>query len=275
MSGVMNFKNCGSVLVTGASRGLGLQIVDSLASGGFSPGKIIATTRDSTRSQKLQELAEKHPNIYVITLGKTEVNNGCGVDVSLLDVVNQDSIEKSVEEVGRLVQEDGLNCLINNAGINVIADFHTVTAEKMIENFHTNAVAPLMITKAFLPLLKQAASRGGVGGTGSMGIQRAAVINMSSSLGSVELNWGERAKNFKWYPYRTSKSALNMVSRCMAVDLEPDGILCMAIHPGWVRTDMGGSEHLQLQLFWVQLDDKAELMLNMQHIECIKPPNTV
>lgn len=192
MSGVMNFKNCGSVLVTGASRGLGLQIVDSLASGGFSPGKIIATTRDSTRSQRLQELAEKHPNIYVITL----------------DVVNQDSIEKSVEEVGRLVQEDGLNCLINNAGINVMADFHTVTAEKMIENFHTNAVAPLMITKAFLPLLKQAASRGGVGGTGSMGIQRAAVINMTSSLGSVELNWGERAKNFKWYPYRTSKVLL-------------------------------------------------------------------
>lgn len=39
-----------------------------------------------------------------------------------------------------------------------------------------------------------------------------------------------------------SQSALNMVSRCMAVDLEPDGILCMVIHPGWVRTDMGGSE---------------------------------
>ncbi|XP_042352651.1 C-factor [Plectropomus leopardus] len=224
MSGIVNFKNCGSVLVTGASRGLGLQIVDFLASGGFSPGKIIATARDPARAQKLQELAQKHPNIHIITL----------------DVVKQESIEKSVEDVERLVQEDGLNCLINNAGINVVADFHTVTAEKMIENFHTNTVAPLMITKAFLPLMKKAASRGGA--AGSMSIQRAAVINMTSLLGSVELNWGERANNFKWYPYRTSKSALNMVSRCMAVDLEPDGILCMAIHPGWVRTDMGGSE---------------------------------
>lgn len=102
-------------------------------------------------------------------------------------------------------------------------------------------MGPLMITKAFLPLLKRAASRG-AGGAGRMGIQRAAVINMSSLLGSVELNWGDRTNNFRWYPYRTSKSALNMVSRCMAVDLEPDGILCMAIHPGWVRTDMGGSE---------------------------------
>ncbi|XP_030588385.1 uncharacterized protein LOC115782368 [Archocentrus centrarchus] len=226
MSGAMNFKKCGSVLITGASRGLGLQIVDSLASGGFSPGKIIATCRNPGGAQKLQELAQKHPSIHIITL----------------DVVSQASIEKSVEEVSKLVQEEGLNCLINNAGISVVADFHSVTAEMMIENFHTNTVAPLMITKAYLPLLKKAASRGGAGGSATMGIQRAAVINVTSLLGSVELNWGERANNFKWYPYRTSKSALNMVSRCMAVDLEPDGILCMAIHPGWVRTDMGGSE---------------------------------
>uniref|UniRef100_A0A3Q3LJD0 Si:dkey-12e7.4 n=1 Tax=Labrus bergylta TaxID=56723 RepID=A0A3Q3LJD0_9LABR len=230
MSGVMNFKNCGSVLITGASRGLGLQIVDSLANGGFSPGKIIATTRHPAKKCSVSNL---------LNLDSGKKNK---IFVSLLDVLNQESIEKSVEEVGQLVQEEGLNCLINNAGINLVADFHTVTAEQMIENFHTNAVAPLMITKAFLPLLKRAASRGGAGSEASMGIQRAAVINVTSLLGSVELNWGERAKNFKWYPYRTSKSALNMVSRCMAVDLEPDGILCMAIHPGWVRTDMGGSE---------------------------------
>ncbi|XP_028305991.1 uncharacterized protein si:dkey-12e7.4 [Gouania willdenowi] len=217
MSGAMNFRKCGSVLVTGASRGIGLQLVDSLASGAFSPGKIIATTRNPSSAQKLQKLAEKYPNIHIITL----------------DVVNQDSIEKSAEEVGLLVQDKGLNCLINNAGINVSADFQSVTAEKMIENFHTNAVSPLMITKTFLPLLKAAASRGGAG----MGIQKAAVINIGSLLGSVELAMDS---SFRWYPYRVSKSALNMVSRCMAVDLEADGILCMAVHPGWVRTDMGG-----------------------------------
>lgn len=42
--------------------------------------------------------------------------------------------------------------------------------------------------------------------------------------------------------FLSSQSALNMVSRCMAVDMEADGILCMAVHPGWVRTDMGGSQ---------------------------------
>lgn len=226
MSGVVNFRGCGSVLVTGASRGLGLQVVESLAGGGFAPGRIIATSRDCTSAQKLQELAQKHPIIHVVTL----------------DVVNQQSILKCVEEVQCILGDDGLNCLINNAGINVVADFHSVTADQMMENFHTNAVAPLMITKAFLPLLKKAASRNTAGDPRTMGIQRAAVVNMTSLLGSVELNWGERANNFKWYPYRTSKTALNMVSRCMAVDLEPDGILCMAIHPGWVRTDMGGAQ---------------------------------
>ncbi|XP_072551202.1 C-signal [Salminus brasiliensis] len=215
------FKNCKSVLITGANRGLGLQLVESLVTGSFSPGKIIATARSPANAKELQTLAEKHSKIHIITL----------------DVVSQESIEKAAVEVDQIVQEDGLSCLINNAGINVVANFETVTAEKMLENFHTNSVAPLMITKAMLPMLKRAAARG----TG-MGIHRAAVINMTSLLGSVELNWGERANNFKWYPYRTSKSALNMITRCTAVDLEADGILCMAIHPGWVRTDMGGQQ---------------------------------
>lgn len=226
MNGASHFRMCGSLLVTGASRGLGLQMVDSLAGGRFSPGKIIATARNPAKAQKLQELAAKHPNIHILPL----------------DVLSQQSIDECAEEVGRLLQDQGLNCLINNAGVNVLADFESVTAEKMIENFHTNAVAPLMITKAFLPLLKKAASTGGAGGSRSMSIQRAAVINVSSHLGSVELNWGAEAKAISWYPYRTSKTALNMVSRCMALDLEPDGILCMAIHPGWVATDMGGPQ---------------------------------
>ncbi|XP_039539744.1 synaptotagmin-7 isoform X3 [Pimephales promelas] len=179
------FKNCSNLMVTGASRGLGLQIVESLVTGGFSPGKIIATARDPDGAKELQRLADEYQNIHIIKL----------------DVISQESIERAASEVEQLVQEEGLNCLINNAGINVVANLETVTADKMLENFHTNSVAPLMITKAMLPLLKRAAAKG----TG-MGIHRAAVINMTSLLGSVELYWGDRANTFKWYPYRTSKS---------------------------------------------------------------------
>ncbi|XP_018620816.2 uncharacterized protein LOC108942158 [Scleropages formosus] len=215
------FANCRSVLVTGASRGLGLQLVRSLAAGSASPCAVIAAVRDPAGAKELQSLAEKHSNIHILKL----------------DVVDQDSIDGAAKEVEALLEEEGLACLINNAGINVDANLDTVTAEKMMRNFQTNTVAPLMVTKAFLPLLKRAATRG----TG-MGIHRAAVINMTSLLGSIELYWGDRRSTFKWYPYRTSKSALNMVTRCLAVDLEADGILCVAVHPGWVRTDMGGPE---------------------------------
>uniref|UniRef100_A0A3Q3F7U1 Si:dkey-12e7.4 n=1 Tax=Kryptolebias marmoratus TaxID=37003 RepID=A0A3Q3F7U1_KRYMA len=219
MRGTVSFKTCGSVLVTGANRGLELQIVQNLASGGFSPGKIIATTRNLSGSQVETYLMSELHLLVVI-----------------LYVVRQDSIETCVEEVERLLDEDqGLNLLINIAGVNLEADFQVVTAEMTMENFRTNAVAPLMITKVIC-------GRVGSGGKGAMGIQRAAVVNVSSLLGSVELNWGDRANVFKWYPYRTSKvSVLRLTSRCMAVDLEPDGILCVAVHPGWVHTDMGGS----------------------------------
>uniref|UniRef100_A0AAQ4S1D3 Uncharacterized protein n=1 Tax=Gasterosteus aculeatus aculeatus TaxID=481459 RepID=A0AAQ4S1D3_GASAC len=106
--------------------------------------------------------------------------------------------------------------------------------------FHTSLPLPLLsgtsergrgTQHAFLPLLKQAASRGGPG----MSIQRQAVINMAALLGSVELNWGDRSNNIKWYPYRTSKVLHQWTSR-------PEGILCMVIYPSWVRTDMGGAE---------------------------------
>ena len=59
-------------------------------------------------------------------------------------------------------------------------------------------------------------------------------------MGSIELNNEEFMKYLSSYPYRTSKSALNMVSKCLSVDLKGDNIHVIALHPGWVQTDMGG-----------------------------------
>lgn len=69
-----------------------------------------------------------------------------------------------------------------------------------------------------------------------MGVQRATIVNMSSILGSIHDN-----TNGGLYAYRMSKVALNMASKSMSVDLKNDSILCVAMHPGWVKTDMGGS----------------------------------
>ncbi|KAG9334395.1 hypothetical protein JZ751_008144 [Albula glossodonta] len=214
------FSQCGSVLITGASRGLGLQMVKNLVKSNERPARVIATARNPAAAKELQDLAKDCSGLHIVTL----------------DVVSQESIDTAVQEVTSLVGEKGLNCLINNAAINISTDLETVNFEAMMKTFESNAVSPLMVTKAFLPLLRSAAQQGS-----GMGIHRATVVNISSVLGSIELNWGPGA-TFRSHAYRTSKAALNMVTRCLASDLRSDGILCMSLHPGWVRTDMGGPQ---------------------------------
>lgn len=82
---------------------------------------------------------------------------------------------------------------------------------------------------------------------------------------------------FLFFLPASSQSALNMVSRCMAVDLEHDGILCMAIHPGWVQTDMGGAEvrsSLQLKeknaLQMIFYQSSSAVTLSCVHIRVVR-----
>ncbi|XP_060783105.1 C-signal [Neoarius graeffei] len=218
----VNFAKCRSILITGTSRGLGLQMVKHLVGISERPHKIIATARNPVKAQELQQIAKSHPEVYIVPL----------------DVTNDVSIAAAVQKVSSIVGPTGLNCLINNAATMIASDLNTVTRDGMMTTFQSNTVSPLFVTKAFLPLLCAAA---GVCDGGVLSVNRAAVINVSSILGSVQLNWGEGAV-LKSYAYRTSKAGLNMVTRCLAVDLEPDGILCTVVHPGWVQTDMGGKE---------------------------------
>uniref|UniRef100_A0A3B3WI39 Uncharacterized protein n=1 Tax=Poecilia mexicana TaxID=48701 RepID=A0A3B3WI39_9TELE len=152
------------------------------------------------------------------------------------DVSSEQSTSSASEQVQSILGNSGLNCLINNAAIGFSTNISTVTPEAMMTMFQVYTVAPLFVTKAFLPLLQTAAAKSGDPG---MGFHRAAVINMSSVLGSITLNCRDTAK-FRSYVYCTSKAALNMLTRCLAADLEPSKILCMSLHPGWVRTDMEG-----------------------------------
>uniref|UniRef100_K7F835 C-factor n=1 Tax=Pelodiscus sinensis TaxID=13735 RepID=K7F835_PELSI len=122
------------------------------------------------------------------------------------------------------------------------ASLEEVTAEIMLTIYKTNTVAQLMVTKAFLPLLRKAAQLG----TG-MGCHRAAIINMSSLSASMQLVQ-ENEMFLQVYPYRIAKTALNMITRCLAADLKAEGILCISLHPGWIQTDMGGDlAPLQIQ----------------------------
>ncbi len=117
---------------------------------------------------------------------------------------------------------DEINLLINNAGIygprGQGQDLDRITAEEMLRVFNTNAVAPLRVVQALLPRLQRG---------------RAVIANISSKMGSVSDNSSGGV-----YAYRAAKSALGIISRSMAVDLAGDGIQVIALHPGWVQTDM-------------------------------------
>uniref|UniRef100_A0A3P9KBB7 Uncharacterized protein n=1 Tax=Oryzias latipes TaxID=8090 RepID=A0A3P9KBB7_ORYLA len=249
----------GSVLITGCSRGIGLQLVKQLSESSSRPANIIATARNpagSAYSLSEAEVDGSHSPVegslrtvsehlacldsyflffFVFLQALHELSRTCpGVHAVTLDVCSEQSICSAVKEVQFIVGNQGLNCLINNAAVGSSSSINSVTREAMMRAFQVNSVAPLFVTKAFLPLLQTAAVRS----TG-MGVHRAAVVNISSILGSISLNCGDSA-TFKSYAYGTSKAALNMVSRCLAADLGPVGILCVSLHPGWVKTDMGG-----------------------------------
>ncbi|XP_074106229.1 C-signal-like isoform X2 [Cotesia typhae] len=211
-----------SILITGCNRGLGLGLVQHLTQLPNPPEKIFATCRDINKAQKLKEIAEKSSNVCIIKA----------------DLTNFKDYDRIVNEVSAQVGDAGLNVLFNNAAILLPSSkLDSVKAEDLTENYLVNTVVPIMLTKAFLPLLrKAAAAAAAAAGKQGMSVDRAAVINMTSLMGSIADNGSGGS-----YPYRCSKAALNAATKSMSVDLKEDGILVACMHPGWVKTDMGGS----------------------------------
>ncbi|XP_026742740.1 uncharacterized protein LOC113504571 [Trichoplusia ni] len=203
-----------TVLITGANRGLGLGMVKYLTKQNKAQN-IIATCR--TVSEELKTLSAENKNLAILNL----------------DVTNTASFGEISTQISKIVGDKGLNLLINNAGVTTkFTKLALVKTEQLLENLTVNTIAPIMLTKSLLPLLKQAAE---VNSDKPMGSQRAVIINMSSVLGSIAQN-----DQGGFYPYRCSKAALNAATKSMSVDLKKDNILVASLHPGWVKTDMGG-----------------------------------
>ncbi len=121
---------------------------------------------------------------------------------------------------------------MNNAGVSPgLTRFTTVKPEMMADTFNVNVIAPLMLTKAVAGEMKRAAS----GSADNFLLKKPLVVNLGSVLGSI----GENSRGGV-YPYRTSKAALHMLTRNLSVDLAPSGVNAICVHPGWLRTDMGG-----------------------------------
>ncbi|XP_065423542.1 C-signal-like [Chrysemys picta bellii] len=214
--------NVRSILVTGANRGIGLELVKQLLEKSNPPEWVFATCRDpeGERAQQLKNLVSRHPNVVIIAL----------------DATDPASIKAAAARVEEHLKGSGLNLLINNAGIARKNTLESETLEGMSLVYTTNVIGPLLVSQAFLPLLKKAAQ-----GSNQKGLScsKAAIVNMSSGAGSIQ-------NVFIWHvgqaiAYRCSKAALNMLTKCQSLGYGGDGILSVAVHPGWVQTDMGNT----------------------------------
>ena len=191
------------VLITGANRGLGLELVLQCVQRG---DHVFAGCRSPEKAVSLKEVSVKYPG---------------QVTILPLEVTDEESIVRCAAKVAAEI--DGLELVFNNAAIHTDGEhLSEVNAETMLKLIHVNAVGAVLVAKAFVNLQKK--------GTDPK------LVNISSESGSIE-----RMRDFRGYNYYGSKAAMNMYTRSLAWDPETGGITVIAIHPGWVRTDMGGS----------------------------------
>ncbi|KAF7724703.1 hypothetical protein EC973_000811 [Apophysomyces ossiformis] len=220
-------------LITGASRGLGLEFVKQLSARGDT---VIAAARNPDRADALQALAKDNSNVHVIAL----------------DTVNKESIQAAVKEVDRIAP-NGLDVLINNAGISGTLPNATVLdtpGQEYVNVFETNVVGTSNVTQAFLAALRKRETR--------------KIINISSRIGSIGiLHSAPDPLQGLNTAYRVSKAAENMLSVSWSKILKKEGFTVVPIHPGWVQTDMGGK--------YAPLTPQESISSVLQYIEALTP----
>lgn len=204
-----------TIAITGANRGIGLEFVRQYLKSDNPPQIVIATCRDPDKATELRELADSNASVHIYKLDTTDF----------------DALPSFVNKVDELVGDNGLDILINNAGAFLKVSLLEGSSDDVMENFKINAVAPFMMTRSLFSTLRKATSKNSA--------YQPVVVNITSKMGSMDDN-----TSGGHYAYRTSKAALNMITKSMSVDLASSGVKAFALHPGWVRTAMGGQNGL-------------------------------
>ncbi|KAK9719116.1 hypothetical protein K7432_004981 [Basidiobolus ranarum] len=192
-------------VVTGASRGLGLEYVRQILQ--KNGARVFACCRNPSSAAQLDELKR---------------TSGNRLSIHKLDVTDEKSVKTSVDEISKLADE-GIDVLINNAGALISTDGLTKIKKTELESmFATNVSGPVIVAQEFIPLLERG--------------KKKQIINISSDLGSIGCNTNVPFT----MGYGVSKAALNMVTACLAKELGEKNFTVISLHPGWVQTDMGG-----------------------------------
>jgi NAD(P)-dependent dehydrogenase (short-subunit alcohol dehydrogenase family) len=191
-----------TILITGASRGLGLEFVRQYLADGCA---VIAACRNSGAGSALQQL-ERAAGSPALTMVELDVADGA-----------------SVKHAAARVTSPAIDIVINCAGV-IGARGQTIGSLNYGDWSHVlevNVMGPARVCEAFLDRVAQSSRR--------------LIVTITSGMGSLADNSSGGS-----IPYRTSKAAVNMVMRSAAIDLKPRGITCVVLNPGWVKTDMGG-----------------------------------
>ncbi|KAB8256669.1 hypothetical protein BDV32DRAFT_153066 [Aspergillus pseudonomiae] len=203
-------------IVTGSSRGLGLAMIQELASRDPTDvSLVIAATRKSTAA--LDEIVARESGRVVFIP---------------LDVSNEASISNCVETAGSVVGQKGVDVLINCAGVHSWVEGKTENMSDLDYQLSVNVVGTHNVTRAFLPLLRMGKSK--------------KVANISTAFASMTHAEMSRVANCP--AYKISKAALNALTVQYAMSYKDEGLIFLAVSPGWLKTDMGGDDaHLTAQ----------------------------
>jgi NAD(P)-dependent dehydrogenase (short-subunit alcohol dehydrogenase family) len=163
--------------------------------------RVIAAVRDPF---KIPDVLKTAPREHCVVIG--------------MDVADQRSVDRAAASV-----KEPVDVLVNNAGMNPPGRLNAVNADLAAfeQTLQVNTIAPLRVAQAFLPQLRQS--------------KAPRILTVSSQMGALTTNSSSGAM-----AYRTSKAAVNKVMQCLASDLRGDSVPVVVVHPGWVRTDMGG-----------------------------------
>ena len=191
-----------SVLITGANRGIGLEFARQYLADGW---QVYAACRDPTSASELRRLAQASDH---------------NLRILALDVTNPETVKAVAAEL----DGQAIDLLLNNAGVGgprgqTIGNIDYKAWARVLD---VNTVGAMRVSEAFVDNVARS--------------ERKLIVTLTSGMGSLADNTSGGS-----IAYRSSKAAVNMVMRSLAIDLAPRGITCVVVNPGWVLTDMGGT----------------------------------
>jgi NAD(P)-dependent dehydrogenase (short-subunit alcohol dehydrogenase family) len=191
-----------STLITGANRGIGLEFARQYLADGW---QVYAACRHPDSASELRRLADDSDD---------------KVQIQALDVTDPVSVQAAAAEL----EGQAIDLLLNNAGVGGARGqtIGNIDYEVWAKVLDVNTMGPLRVSEAFVDHVAKS--------------ERKLIVTLTSGMGSLADNTSGGS-----IAYRSSKAAVNMVMRSLAIDLASRGITCVVVNPGWVQTDMGGA----------------------------------